>query len=92
MKDTKTRSIECKKQVQKSKNPYHKNANKIQNRLTPLKLESDKQDQKVLVSREGSGGKSPLNDRKRPRPTYITVFKSKVICDIYRIVINFLRK
>ena len=50
-KETKTSTLECKKQVQKSKNPYHKNANKIQNRLTPLKLESEKQDKKVLVSR-----------------------------------------
>ena len=35
------------------------------------KIESKKHDKKVLASREGSGGKSASNDRKKPHLTYI---------------------
>ena len=43
MKEKKS-SLECKKQVQMSKNPYLKNVNKSKNRLTPAKLESKNHD------------------------------------------------
>ena len=61
-----------------------KNINKRKNRLTPVKLGSKKQHKKFLASREGSGGKSPSNDRKKPRPTYIIRFthilSNSVLC------------
>ena len=45
-----------------------KNVNKRKNRLTPAKLESKKQDKKLLASREGLVGKPPSSVRKKPRP------------------------
>ena len=40
-----------------------KNVNKRKNRLTPVKLESKKQDKKVLASREGSGWEVSIERR-----------------------------
>ena len=54
-----------------------KNVNKMKNRLTPIKLESKKQDKNVFASREGSSGKSPSNDSKKPRLTFYELKKLK---------------
>ena len=59
-KEMKNSTLESKKLVQKSINPYHKNVNKSKNRLALAKLESKKQDKKVLALWEGSGGRVPL--------------------------------
>ena len=42
-----------------------KNVDKSKNCLTPAKLESKKQDKKVLASREGLGGKLPHRTLRR---------------------------
>ena len=52
------------------KNPDVKNVNKSKNRFTPAKLESKKQDKKPLTPRKGSGGASPSNIKKKPRPFF----------------------
>ena len=67
-KETKISTLECKENDQIFKIFHVKNVNKRENRLTPVKLESRKQDKKVLASREGSSRKFPLNNRKKPRP------------------------
>ena len=67
-KESKNNTLECKENYQKSKISNQKNVNKSKNRLTPTKLESKKQDKKVLASREGSGGQFPTNVKKKPRP------------------------
>ena len=61
-------TLECKQMDQIFKIFHVKNVNKRKNRLTPVKLESKKQHKKVLASREGSNGKCPSTDRKKPRP------------------------
>ena len=53
-KETKNSFLQCKENDQMLKNSDVKNVNKSKNRLTPVKLESKKQDKKVLASREGS--------------------------------------
>ena len=40
---------------------------KRKNHLTLVKLESKKQDKKVLASQDGPGGKFPSNNKKMPR-------------------------
>ena len=47
-----------------------KNVNKRKHRLTPVKLESKKQDKKVVARLEGSGGKFQSNDTKKPLTKY----------------------
>ena len=70
-KEKKNSTLECKGNDQMLRILEVKNVNKSKDRLTPVKLESKKQDKKVLVSREGSRGKFPSTVRKKPRPTYI---------------------
>ena len=70
-KETKTKTLECKEKVQKLRISHVKNVNKRKNRLPPVKLESKKQDKKVMAEREGLGGKFPSIYRKKPRPTTI---------------------
>ena len=60
-KETKTSTVECKKQVEKSKILHVKNVNKRKNRLTPVKLESKKQDKKVVAERERLGWEVPID-------------------------------
>ena len=54
-KETKNSTLECKENNEMLKNPEVKNVNKSKNRLTPAKLDSKKQDKKVLASRVGTG-------------------------------------
>ena len=46
-KRTKTSTLGCKKQIEKSKILHHKNAKNSKNRLAPVKIESKKQDKLV---------------------------------------------
>ena len=71
-KEMKNHLLECKENDQIFKISRVKNVNKRKNRLTPVRLESEKQDKKVLASWEGSRRKFPSNNRKKPCPTYIT--------------------
>ena len=52
MKEKKKRHFNARNKFKTEKIPHHKNINKRKNRLTPVKLESKKQDKKVLASRE----------------------------------------
>ena len=84
-KTRKTHTLECKKQLRKSKISHVKNVNKRKYRLTPVKLESKKQDKKVTAKREGLGGKFPSNYRKKPRSLIISIRQHmmKLTCVIY---------
>ena len=62
---TKTRTVECKKQVQKLKISDVKNVNKRKNRLTPVKLESKKEDKKKIAPRMRSGWLVSIDRRGR---------------------------
>ena len=53
------------------KKPDLKNVNKSKNGLTPAKLESKKQDKKIMDSREGPERANPSSVKKMPCPTYI---------------------
>ena len=55
-----TSTLECKKSVQMLRISDHKNVKKKKNHLTPLKLYSKKQDEKVIALREGSGRVDPI--------------------------------
>ena len=55
MKEMKTGTLECKKQVQKSKISHHKNVNKRKICLAPVKLESKKHDKKIIALQVGLG-------------------------------------
>ena len=61
MKDTKTRTLKCRKKVQKSKIPHVKSVNNQKYRLTPVKLESKKQAKKVIAEREEKGWDVPFD-------------------------------
>ena len=58
-KTRKSGTLECKENDQKLTISDVKNVNKIKNRLTPVKLESKKEDKKAMAKREGQGGKLP---------------------------------
>ena len=58
------------------KNPDVKNANKSKNRLTPVKLESKKQEKNYWPRRRDRAGKAPTSDAEKPRPTYLTLRKN----------------
>ena len=58
-KETKNSTLECKENTQKLNNSNVKNVNKKKNPLTPAKLDSKKQDKKIMDSQEGSGRKLP---------------------------------
>ena len=67
-------TIECKENDPKLTIPHHKNVNKKKNHLTSEKLESKKQDKKVMAVREDSGGHYLSNCRENPRPTNNLIF------------------
>ena len=75
IKGTKVGTLECKENDQMLRISDVKNVNKRKNRLAPVKLESKKQHKKVLPSQAGSGGNSPSNDEKKPRPINLFNYK-----------------
>ena len=67
--------------------PKVKNVDKRKNRLTPVKLESKKQDKKVLASRVGPGWDVP-NERQEEATSHLLFcfrksYKIKHICYSY---------
>ena len=67
-----TTTLECKENSQILKISNHKNVNKSNNRLTPLKLYSKKHDKKVMALRERSGmWRSHRSSRKSHVPSSI---------------------
>ena len=58
---TKTGTVECIESDQKSKISPVKNWNKRKNRLTPVKLQCKKQDEKMIAQWEGFGREVPID-------------------------------
>ena len=63
-------TLDCKEINQMLKISVHKNVNKSKNHCSPVKLESKKQDKKIMDSREGTGGAIPSIFQEEPRPIY----------------------
>ena len=66
-KETKNSTVQCKENNQKLIIPDMKNVNKSENHCSPVKLESKKQDKKVLALRVGLGWEVS-DEEPRPKP------------------------
>ena len=65
-------NLECKENNQILKISHHKNVNKRKNRLTPVKLESERLGKKIIALREGLGRGVSI-ERYEEATTYLSI-------------------